>query len=93
VSALQGRPVPAETVFFGEIGLSGEIRAVAQPDLRLKEAAKLGFSEAYIAERVGSAKKSKPPEGMDLSEVAHLDQLLSLFQDRIGPGVRMSRQG
>ncbi len=93
VSALQGRPVPAETVFFGEIGLSGEIRAVAQPDLRLKEAAKLGFSEAYIAERVGSAKKSKPPEGMDLSEVAHLDQLLSLFQDRVGPGVRMSRQG
>src|SRR5690606_22531198 len=41
VSALSGSPVPADAVVFGEIGLSGEIRAVAQRDVRLKEAAKL----------------------------------------------------
>ncbi len=41
LSSLTGQPVPGECVAFGEIGLSGEIRRVSQPDLRLKEAAKL----------------------------------------------------
>ena len=31
-------------MFFGEIGLSGEIRKVSQPELRIKEASKLGFN-------------------------------------------------
>jgi DNA repair protein RadA/Sms len=35
-------------VFFGEISLSGEIRAAPQPELRLKEAAKLGFTAAVV---------------------------------------------
>ena len=43
ISSFRGRPLPPGSVFFGEIGLSGEIRAVPQVDLRLKEAAKLGF--------------------------------------------------
>ncbi|NIJ06603.1 DNA repair protein RadA/Sms [Sphingomonas vulcanisoli] len=46
VSALSERPVPAETIVFGEIALSGEVRAVAHGGLRLKEAAKLGFTRA-----------------------------------------------
>ena len=48
VSAFTGDPVPADAVVFGEIGLSGEVRAVAQRDLRLKEAAKLGFRQAWV---------------------------------------------
>jgi len=48
VSSLSGESVPADAVVFGEIGLSGEVRAVAQRDLRLKEAAKLGFRQAWI---------------------------------------------
>src|SRR5215469_13676862 len=51
VSALTQNPVPAETVVFGEIGLSGEVRAVSQSDARLKEAAKLGFGEAWLPAR------------------------------------------
>ncbi len=47
-SALAERPVPAQSVAFGEIALSGEIRAVAHGGLRLKEAAKLGFTEALV---------------------------------------------
>src|SRR5690606_27674962 len=43
ISALTDRPVPAEAVVFGEIGLAGEVRAVSQAEQRLKEAAKLGF--------------------------------------------------
>lgn len=47
-SAHSGRPIPAETVVFGEISLSGDIRPVAQAGLRLKEAQKLGFESAWL---------------------------------------------
>jgi DNA repair protein RadA/Sms len=48
VSALAERPVPADTVAFGEVALSGEVRPVAHGALRLKEAAKLGFERALV---------------------------------------------
>jgi DNA repair protein RadA/Sms len=48
VSALSERPVPAEAVVLGEVALSGEVRPVAHTALRLKEAAKLGFEEAWV---------------------------------------------
>ncbi len=48
VSSLSGVAVPPETVIFGEISLSGDVRPVAQADARLKEAAKLGFSKALV---------------------------------------------
>ncbi|MCU0728744.1 MAG: DNA repair protein RadA [Sphingopyxis sp.] len=48
VSAFAERPIPTETILFGEIALSGELRAVAHAPLRLKEASKLGFTRAII---------------------------------------------
>src|SRR5450631_1984260 len=54
ISALTEQPVPADTVVFGEIGLSGEVRAVSQTEARLKEAAKLGFASALTPARRGS---------------------------------------
>ena len=48
VSALSGTPLKGDWVFFGEISLSGAIRPAPQPELRLKEAAKLGFSVAVV---------------------------------------------
>ena len=48
VSALSERPLPAESIAFGEIALSGELRPVAHGPLRLKEAAKLGFEQALV---------------------------------------------
>jgi DNA repair protein RadA/Sms len=54
VSAMSERPVPAEAVVLGEIALSGEIRPVAHAGLRLKEAAKLGFEQAWAP--AGTAK-------------------------------------
>jgi DNA repair protein RadA/Sms len=48
VSALSERPVPSEAVVLGESALSGEVRPVAHAALRLKEAAKLGFEEAWV---------------------------------------------
>jgi DNA repair protein RadA/Sms len=46
VSSLVGASLPHDAVYFGEIGLSGAVRPVAHAALRLKEAAKLGFTRA-----------------------------------------------
>lgn len=56
VSALAERPVPAETIAFGEVALSGELRPVAHGGLRLKEAAKLGFERALVPSSLGGEK-------------------------------------
>jgi len=50
-SSLLDRAVPADTLIFGEVGLTGEVRAVSQPELRLKEGHKLGFRRALLAAR------------------------------------------
>jgi DNA repair protein RadA/Sms len=74
-------PVPAETVVFGEIGLSGEVRAVSQGDARLKEAAKLGFTQALVPPRRGRAKERAGEGGLAVREIAHLRELVELFED------------
>jgi len=54
ISALADEPLPADCVAFGEVALSGDIRPAGRTDLRLKEAAKLGFKMAYAPEGVRS---------------------------------------
>jgi len=49
VSAATNKPLPQGSVFFGEIGLSGEVRKVTQVDSRINEAKKLGFTTIYCA--------------------------------------------
>jgi DNA repair protein RadA/Sms len=44
--------IPADTCFAGEVGLSGEIRPVAQTDRRVVEAARLGFRRIYVSSYV-----------------------------------------
>jgi DNA repair protein RadA/Sms len=79
ISAASGRPVPDDLVVFGEIGLSGEVRGVGQTDMRLKEAAKLGFRQAYIPRRRG--RQSGAEAGIEAFEIAHLQDLV----DRLAP--------
>jgi DNA repair protein RadA/Sms len=50
-SSFLDRPVPADTLILGEVGLTGEVRAVSSPEVRLKEGRKLGFSRALLAKR------------------------------------------
>lgn len=50
ISAYEDRILPKQTVFFGEIGLGGEIRPVNKTTQRLDEASKLGFTRAIIAD-------------------------------------------
>src|SRR6185437_820932 len=78
LSAFTGQPVPGECVAFGEIGLSGEIRRVSQPDLRLKEAAKLGFSQAIMPMN-DAARKTSVDAMIKRTELRHLKELLALF--------------
>ncbi|MBY8977665.1 DNA repair protein RadA [Rhodobacteraceae bacterium NNCM2] len=58
LSALTDRPLPADTVLFGEVSLSGALRGVPQPDARLKESAKLGFSSAMMARKTKQVAES-----------------------------------
>ncbi|MGI5861881.1 MAG: DNA repair protein RadA [Myxococcales bacterium] len=48
VSSVRDRPIDAKTMVFGEVGLAGEVRAVAQVEPRLAEAAKMGFKRAVL---------------------------------------------
>lgn len=47
ISALADRALPHKSIFFGEVSLAGEVRNVAHGDIRLKEAAKLGFTSGF----------------------------------------------
>ena len=99
VSALTETPVPADTVVFGEIGLSGRVRPVAHADARLKEAAKLGFAEAWAPVRplardaARAAPASRPlrrtPDGLTSVPVGHLAELVARLapapQRRVDP--------
>ena len=79
VSSLSGIPIQANMVVFGEIGLSGEIRAVSQMDARLKEASKLGFTAALGPERAG--KKNLQPDTLRFMAMRDLMGLDKLFKN------------
>ncbi len=50
VSSFRNRPMPEDTIVFGEVGLAGEVRAVSQPQIRINEAVKLGFKKCILPE-------------------------------------------
>jgi DNA repair protein RadA/Sms len=79
-SAATDKPTSPGMVYFGEVGLSGEVRQVAQAEARLKEAAKLGFDTACLPRRV--ARGSRPlaaPDGLRLEEIGHVSDLVHRF--------------
>ena len=48
VSSFKNRPISDKTVVFGEVGLSGEVRSVTMPQIRIREAEKLGFESCIL---------------------------------------------
>jgi len=76
VSALTETPFPADTVVFGEIGLSGRVRPVGHTEARLKEAAKLGFTEAWIPARP-AGRRGSSGEGLTTIAIGHLSELVA----------------
>ena len=73
VSSFSGRALPRDTVFFGEISLSGDVRPAPQAELRLKEAAKLGFSTAVVPPET----RAEVPE-LTLRPVKDVGELVAL---------------
>ncbi len=86
-SAAFDKPTSPGMVYFGEIGLSGEIRQVAQAEARLKEAAKLGFDSAALPRRLAHGnRKLVAPEGLRLEEIGHIADLVARFAPESGSG-------
>ena len=79
LSAREDVALPAETVVFGEISLSGALRPVGQTENRLKEAQKLGFTAAIVPK----GGKSVPRDGINATEI---DALASFVGDVFGAG-------
>jgi len=79
ISALYGKPLPADMVFFGEVGLAGEVRQVAQPDLRMKEASKLGFNRAVVPDKKQKQRKGAKKTDMNATLITHVQDLTGLF--------------
>jgi DNA repair protein RadA/Sms len=90
ISASTGQPLPAATVVFGEIGLSGEVRAVSQTEQRLKEAGKLGFERALMPPQRG--RRAARSAEVAQTEIGTVADLLALFDEKrprdSGPGDR-----
>lgn len=63
-SSLMDSPLPEGAVFFGEIGLGGEIRSASSAELRLKEAATMGMQDVYLPKRNAARQKGKKATGL-----------------------------
>jgi DNA repair protein RadA/Sms len=94
VSALTETPVPTDTVIFGEIALSGDVRPVGHTEARLKEAAKLGFSGAWMPVRHGKTAGRPRIAEAGLANVAirHLSELVAQLAPRRPPRARGLRE-
>ncbi len=75
ISAMTNIPLPEGSVIFGELGLSGEVRMVAQGAVRLKEAERLGFTNAIVPRGMKGENKN-----FKLTEISHIKELSGLFR-------------
>jgi len=77
LSSFLDRPVDKTLVVFGEVGLAGEIRAVSQPEVRIKEAKKLGFTRCLLPR--GNVEACSRIEGVELLPVESVRKLMELL--------------
>ncbi len=78
-SSFRNRALDGRTLVLGEVGLAGEVRAVAQADARLAEAARLGFTRALVP--AGNARHAEVPAGLSIEPVETVTEAL----DRLFP--------
>lgn len=77
VSSFKNKAIEDKLIVFGEVGLAGEVRPVQGGQVRLKEAAKLGFTKAIIPK---ANKPKSPIKGMQLIAVDRIDQALDYLR-------------
>jgi DNA repair protein RadA/Sms len=76
-SSVRDRPVAADLVFVGEVGLSGELRAVGQLPGRLREAAKLGFRRCVVPRSLRRQAEQMPDE-LEVIQARSVHQALEI---------------
>ncbi len=80
-SSFYNKPIPFDTMFIGEIGLTGEVRSVSRVEDRLREAAVMGFKRCYLPERNAKMLKDKS-RGIELIPIKQVRELTDLlFKD------------
>ena len=77
-SSFRDRPVPADVVAIGEVGLTGELRSVSALNQRLSEVRRLGFTKCLIPQRHGR-ESIVPPDGLQLIPVRNIRQALAVL--------------
>jgi len=77
ISSLTGAVLPHDTVFFGELGLSGSVRPAPHANLRFKEAAKLGFSRAMAPPGPQESEKGEKNAGLSLRPIRHVGEAIA----------------
>ncbi|MGI8852734.1 MAG: DNA repair protein RadA [Methyloceanibacter sp.] len=77
LSSYAGRSAHEDTVFFGEVSLTGAVRAVGHMDQRLKEAAKLGFARAVVP--AVASEGDRQVKAMTLMPLSQLEELVALL--------------
>jgi DNA repair protein RadA/Sms len=77
-SSLREVPLDPHLVVFGEVGLTGEVRAVTQVDARLREAAKLGFRRCLLPQ--ANCQPAPPTAGLELCGVGTVAEALQVLQ-------------
>ena len=77
VSSYRNRPIDEKTIVFGEVGLSGEVRAVNMPEQRVAEAKKLGFETCILPEV--SLKMVKEIQGIRLVGVKTVNEAVGII--------------
>jgi DNA repair protein RadA/Sms len=76
-SSFRDKVIDPRTLLLGEVGLAGEVRAVAQAEARLSEAARLGFRRAVIP--AGNARHAEAPSGMEIQGIDTVEGALELL--------------
>ncbi len=77
LSSFRNRPLPRDTIVFGEVGLTGEIRPVPNGEDRLKEAAQHGFKQAIVPKaNLGSWAKSLNMKTMGVDQISQVLELV-----------------
>jgi len=76
MSSLREVPVEPSVLILGEVGLGGEVRAVSHADLRIREAAKMGFKRCLLPER--NLLKIEAIEGMELVGIQEVREALDV---------------
>lgn len=77
VSSYKNRPIEEGTIIFGEVGLSGEVRAVSMPEQRVAEAKKLGFKTCIMP--AVSVESVKNVQGIRIIGVKNINEAIGLF--------------